>query len=220
MVEKIDEHPERIYKIQKWINYFVWITLIAAGVFAFFTAKWTVLFVAALAFVLTFLPSFFEKRYKINIPVEFEILIVVFVYAGLFLGEVGNYYTRFWWWDLLLHATSALAFGVIGFVILFILYKKGKIKANPIWIAIFAFAFAVAIGAVWEIFEFGMDQIFGLNMQKSGLIDTMWDLIVNSAGALIASVLGYLYLKGESKFSFARIMEKFIKGNPELFKDN
>ena len=37
--------------------------------------------------------------------------------------------------------------------------------------------FAITIGALWEVFEFGMDQLFGLNMQKSGLLDTMGDLI-------------------------------------------
>jgi hypothetical protein len=44
--------------------------------------------------------------------------------------------------------------------------------------------FAVAVGAVWEIFDFSMDEPFGTDMQKamfgdpSGLTDTMWDLIV------------------------------------------
>jgi hypothetical protein len=50
----------------------------------------------------------------------------------------------------------------------------------------------------WEIFEFSMDQIFGLNMQKpmlgdpSGLTDTMWDMIVNLIGAAIVSLSGWV----------------------------
>jgi hypothetical protein len=216
--KKLSSRAGRKYRIQKYINYFIWITLIGAGVFAFFTARWTALFVSGLAFILTFLPVFFERRYKIYIPVEFEILVVVFVYAGLFLGEVRGYYTIYWWWDVVLHATSAIAFGIIGFVILFILYKRGEVQAHPIWLALFSFSFAVMIGAVWEIFEFGMDQFFGLNMQKSGLIDTMWDLIVDSGGALIASLLGFLYLKGEKRFSLAKLMGDFIEENPMLFK--
>lgn len=49
-------------------------------------------------------------------------------------------------------------------------------------------------------FEFTTDQVFGTNMQKpmfsdySGLTDTMWDLIIDTTGALIASISGYLYL--------------------------
>ena len=40
-----------------------------------------------------------------------------------------------------------------------------------------------------------MDSFFGLNMQKSGLTDTMWDLIITAVGACVASVPGYLYLR-------------------------
>jgi uncharacterized membrane protein YjdF len=60
---------------------------------------------------------------------------------------------------------------------------------NPGFVALFAFVFAIALGTLWEIFEFAMDQIFGLEMQKpmfgdpSGLTDTMWDMIVNAIGA-------------------------------------
>jgi hypothetical protein len=32
-------------------------------------------------------------------------------------------------------------------------------------------------------------------MQKSGLVDTMWDLIADCIGAGIAGLYGYLYLK-------------------------
>ncbi|MFH0808183.1 MAG: hypothetical protein V1888_01035 [archaeon] len=218
MKKPVVKYSQSIYRIQKYINYFVWATLIGAGIFSFFENRWTVLFVTSLVFLLTFLPSLFEKQYRIDIPVEFEILVVVFVYASLFLGEVGNFYVRFWWWDILLHGISAVGFGFVGFMILFILYKRGKVQARPMWIAIFSFCFAVAIGAVWEIFEFGMDSFLGMNMQKSGLVDTMWDLIVNGAGALLASVVGFLYLKGEDKVSFAKLMERFVRENPVLFK--
>ncbi|NPE26861.1 hypothetical protein HNV12_02570 [Methanococcoides sp. SA1] len=219
MRKGVGKSPESIYRIQRYVNYFVWITLIGAGVFSFFEDRWTVLFVTSLVFLLTFLPSLFEKRYRIDIPVEFEILVVVFVYASLFLGEVGNFYLRFWWWDILLHGISAVGFGFVGFMILFILYKRGKVQARPMWIAIFSFCFAVAIGAVWEIFEFGMDSVFGMNMQKSGLVDTMWDLVVNGTGALLASTIGFLYLKGEDRFSFSKLMERFVRENPGLFRE-
>ena len=219
MKKPVVKYSQSIYRIQKYINYFVWATLIGAGIFSFFENRWTVLFVTSLVFLLTFLPSLFEKRYRIDIPVEFEILVVVFVYASLFLGEVGNFYVRFWWWDILLHGISAVGFGFVGFMILFILYKRGKVQARPMWIAIFSFCFAVAIGAVWEIFEFGMDSFLGMNMQKSGLVDTMWDLIVNGAGALLASIIGFLYLKGEDKVSFAKLIERFVRENPGLFRD-
>jgi RNAse (barnase) inhibitor barstar len=61
-----------------------------------------------------------------------------------------------------------------------------------------------------------MDQIFGMNMQKSGLIDTMWDLIVDSIGGLIASIAGYAFMKGNQRSYFSRLINIFIKDNPNL----
>ena len=67
---------------------------------------------------------------------------------------------------------------------------------SPVFIAVFAFCFALALGAVWEIYEFTMDSVFGTNMQKymldngtaligqAALQDTMKDIIVDAIGAL------------------------------------
>jgi len=74
------------------------------------------------------------------------------------------------------------------------------------------------MGAVWEIFEFSMDQLLGANMQKNGLTDTMWDLIVNGGGAIIASTVGYIYIKTGQIPIFNNLINKFIKNNPKLFK--
>ena len=58
------------------------------------------------------------------------------------------------------------------------------------------------MGALWEILEFAIDQTFGTTMQKSGLVDTMWDLIVDGLGALTISILGYGYLSAAGSESF------------------
>ncbi len=75
------------------------------------------------------------------------------------------------------------------------LFEGDRFAAPPIAIAFLSFCVAMAIGGIWEIFEFSMDQFFGMNMQKSGLVDTMWDLIVDALGTLFAAVTGFLYLK-------------------------
>ncbi len=65
-----------------------------------------------------------------------------------------------------------------------------------------------------------MDQVFGLNMQKSGLVDTMWDLIVDVVGAGVISILGLGYIKTRETDSFLeRMIEEFIRKNPHLFED-
>jgi len=207
---------EKLYFV---FNLLIRLSLIIAFVGAIYTQNWIIVFITSLTFILTFLPYFIKSTYKIKLPLGFEVIIILFVYAALFLGEVHKYYTKFWWWDIILHTSSGIAFGFIGFIVLFILYKSKKIEARPITIAIFSFTFAVAIGAIWEIFEFSIDQIFNLNMQKSGLTDTMWDLIVNTSGALIASISGFFYIKLKKIFIVKKIVKSFVRKNPGLFRN-
>ena len=65
-----------------------------------------------------------------------------------------------------------------------------------------------------------MDKTFGLNMQKSGLMDTMSDLIIDSIGAGIAALAGYLYLT-KSKYSFFKdLLEQNYVANKSIMKHN
>ena len=179
--------------------------------------------------VLTLVPFFLEKFLRVFIPPEFVLLAIAFVFASLFLGEIRGYYTRFWWWDILLHSGSGFLLGIVGFLLVHVLNETEDIGVHmkPGFVAIFAFMFAVGIGALWEIFEFSMDSLFGMDMQKemrgdpSGLTDTMWDLIVDILGALVISILGYGYVKTARNESFLeRWIKTFVKSNPRLFKRN
>jgi hypothetical protein len=214
------------------ITLFIKVSLIFAIGLSVYEQNWITLFVGCLTLLLVFSPNIFERRYNLNIPVEFELVIVIFMYFSLFLGEIGDFYSRFWWWDMILHTSSGIALGFIGFLILYGLNQGGKFSASPKVIALFSFCFALALGALWEIFEFSMDIIFAWDMQKArnleevygycdthfGVIDTMVDLIVDSIGALIASLIGYLYLiKGEVKY-FDKFITSFERDNPHIFR--
>lgn len=206
--------------------------LVIAIIATIFEQNWLFVFLGSLALLLTFFPKIVERRYKIELPISLQIIIVLFIYAGVFLGGVRNFYERFWWWDSMLHFISGIGLGFAGFLFLYVLYKKGKIERNPGLIAFLSFCFALSLGALWEIFEFSIDSFFGYNMQRArdlcspdeicdtrlGVIDTMIDLILNTIGALIASAAGYLYLKTGGIPVFRGFVEKFEKKNPNLFK--
>jgi len=176
--------------------------------------------------VVTLGPFFLAKLFRVFIPPEFVLFAIAFVFASLFLGEVHGYYSRFWWWDIALHSGSGFLLGIIGFLLVYVLNETEDIGVhmNPGFVAFFAFLFAVGMGALWEIFEFGMDSFFATNMQKemlgdpSDLTDTMWDLIVDTLGALVIALLGYGYIKTAKNESFLeRWIHTFIKSNPRLF---
>ena len=120
---------------------------------------------------------------------------------------------------MVLHGGSAIAFGLVGSLLMLMLVKGERLKAAPLTVAFFAFCFAVMIGAVWEIWEFTLDQLFGLNTQKSGLVDTMWDLIVDAIGALIGASAGWAYLKGRNG-PLVEGIRAFVDKNRRLFGDD
>ena len=62
-----------------------------------------------------------------------------------------------------------------------------------------------------------MDQLFGLNMQKSGLNDTMTDLLVNTVGAMIGALSGFFWLKGRQLGPMGMI-EEFVQLNRRGFQ--
>jgi hypothetical protein len=187
--------------------------------------QWLHAFLVAGIMAATLLPVALGKRLPVRIPSELQILAILFIFATLFLGEVRDYYERFWWWDLALHGTAGLLLGLFGFLIVYMLNENNHVDLHmrPSFVALFAFFFAVGLGALWEIFEFAMDQLFDTNMQKpmlgdpSGLTDTMWDLIVDTAGAAIVSLAGWRYLKRRRRAYVDDWARRFIARNPQLF---
>lgn len=196
------------------------------GAYLLYSGRWLSLFLVLLIIFTLLAPILFRNQLNVIVPAEFHISAVLFSIAALYLGEVQEFYQRLWWWDMALHGTAGLLMGIIGFLMVYILNETDRVRLNMTsgFIAFFAFLFAISIGTFWEIFEFSMDQLFQMNMQKpmfgdpSGLTDTMWDMIVNAAGALIISLSGWWYLKTGQSFFVDEWIRKFINRNPGLFK--
>ncbi len=187
--------------------------------------EWPQAFFVTGIMVLTLAPVVF--RMPVEIPSEIQIVAVLFVFATLFLGEVRDYYQRFWWWDVVLHTSSGGLLGLVGFMFVYILNEDAHVDLHmrPPFLALFAFFFAVGLGAIWEIFEFGMDRLFGTDMQPatpgdpSGLTDTIHDLIVDTVGAAVVAPAGWRYLARARVSRVDTWASRFIRRNPRLFGD-
>jgi hypothetical protein len=155
---------------------------------------WPAVFVTLAALALTVLPGQLASRIGLRLPPSFLAAIALFVLATLYLGEVYDFYDRFWWWDLALHFGSAMGFGILGFLLVFMLFQGDRYAAPPWAVGALSFCLAMTVGVLWEVFEYAMDTVFGFNMMKSGLPDTMGDFIVNTLGAALAAVAGVIYL--------------------------
>ena len=174
-------------------------------------------FTALLGLALTFIPEAMENisKKRLRFSSGVKIAIVLFIFAAELLGEIESFYEKIPWWDNMLHSLSGIILGLIGFMLVYAMNESDKVRISlsPLFVAAFAFFFAVAAGAVWEIIEFSGDRLFSMNMQKfrppqgvnelmtdswrfdEGLIDTMTDIILDTVSALFISVLGFVKIK-------------------------
>lgn len=225
MAKDRERKPPDAWSIHKWVTTALQSVVLLGLALSLYERQWLNAVAIAGIVLLTIAPSLFSRRLDIYVPPEFELITIAFVFAALFLGETRDYYGRFWWWDIALHTTSGGLLGILGVLLVYVLNETPRIDLHMRsgFVAFFAFCFAVAVGALWEIFEFTMDTSIGTNMQKpmfgdaSGLTDTMWDLIVDTVGALSVSVVGYLYVKRGVTSFIERWIQRFVHGNPRLF---
>lgn len=219
----IQNRELRIHRIFIWVLLAI---LFVEWLLLLLDQSWLSLFLVTLIIITVFSPILFRRQLQMEIPVELHFTAVIFVFASFYLGEIQDFYHRVWWWDIALHTSAGFLMGILGFILVFVLNESKRVHVNltPGFIAFFAFTFALAIGSIWEIFEFAMDQLFGMNMQKemlddpSGLTDTMWDIIVNALGAFFITFAGYGYLKTEKSFFVKDWIRSFIEKNPDWFK--
>lgn len=157
-------------------SFLVYVTLrllvILMMILQIFIRNYENVFLCVLTLVLLLIPSLIQINLKIELPTALEITILVFIFAAEILGEIQSYYIKFPFWDTVLHTINGFLMAAIGFALVDILNrsKKFSIQLSPVFLAIVAFCFSMTIGVIWEFFEYGMDQFFGLDMQKDTVI--------------------------------------------------
>ena len=109
-----------------------------------------------LSLLLFLMPALAEEQLKIEIPPLFEALIYLFIYAAEILGEINHYYVLIPGWDTMLHTINGFLCAAIGFSMVDLLNR--------------------------EFFEFGMDQLFFLDMQKDFIVKSFGSVTLDPKG--------------------------------------
>lgn len=111
-------------KINMWITNIVRILLIAIIIRGIIVNDNSQMFIALLTIALTFYPSILSKRFGVYLPASMQIVITLFIFGAQYLGEIKDFYRIIPWWDTLLHTTSGVILGVIGFMFVYLLNEK------------------------------------------------------------------------------------------------
>lgn len=188
---------------------------------------------AVLTVVLFLLLPLLGRLFKVSLPLPFKVIWLLFIGASMYLGELHNFFYRFAWWDELIHSGSAMLLTYAALLLLHLLSRDRHIhtRLGPLLTALAMVWFTMSFGAVWELFEFGVDKLLGLNLLKGrastdmsgiynwqrALENTMADLAMDFAGALVVAVAALFHFKGGGKSWFGKPVELFIEENPSRF---
>lgn len=160
------------------------------------------------------LPDHLKDKLGLKIPIMLETSLTIFAFCGFVLGDVFDFYKKIPVWDSILHAFSGIILAYVGFVLIDYFVKRDSINLSMghMYICVSVVLFSLALGAIWEIGEYLVDDIFGTNNQQymkstrgtlygkedepllghEALNDTMKDLMLDLAGASIVGMAEYL----------------------------
>ncbi len=148
-------------------------------------------FICLLVLGLFMLPAFVQQNFGIELPSTLQIVILVFIFAAEILGELQSYFIQYPHWDTLLHTTNGFLCAAAGFSLIDILNRNSEIKfeLSPVYAALVAFCFSMTVGVLWEFFEFSMDRLFLLDMQKDTVVHTVSTVMLDETNSNIPIVI-------------------------------
>ncbi|RYJ14566.1 hypothetical protein ELS19_11800 [Halogeometricum borinquense] len=155
---------------------------------------------ALVGFVVTFLPGILERDHGIPMDAGLTLWITSAVFLhGLGTVElpiVGSPYASIPWWDHLTHALSASIVAAVGYsTARAIDLHTDAVDLPPRFMFVFILTFTLAFGVLWEVIEFMISVTsnylgIGSVLTQYGLRDTMFDLLFDTAGAIVVAVWG------------------------------
>ena len=148
--------------------------------------------ICLLVLFLFLLPLFVQRNFGIELPGTLEIIILLFIFASEILGELGCFFITYPNWDSILHTTTGFLCAATGFALIDILNRNSKIKfeLSPVYVSLVAFCFSMTIGVLWEFFEFSMDRLFLMDMQKDTIIHSITSVMLDPTNMNIPVTIG------------------------------
>lgn len=146
-------------------------------------------YLCVLTLVLMELPGWAERRLEVALPPMMEGLLLLFLFSSEILGEIRGCYVRYPGWDALLHGVSGFLFASVGSVLPRLADRQRR--GGTVSRVLFGVCFSVTIGVLWEFLEWGVDGIFGLDMQKDTVIHALRSVCLDPLGGnCVGSVSG------------------------------
>ncbi len=187
-----------------YLTYLIQALILLSAAYSLAAGEYFLGFSAGIAFLLTMTPALVTRNTRLCLPWEVNLLIILSLYLHV-MGHVGDYYVLFApYYDKLTHFVSSITIALLAFFVAILAEHHGDIRLTDPAILTFIMTLTLAAGATWEICEFTVDQAFGTSLQQ-GNTDTMIDLIVDLAGAVIVTAFAAVALTRAERGQFIRL---------------
>ena len=198
------------------------IIILGWGVYGLFHGSVVEFLEAIFAIIFTHLWDFFQifgkKSFIIEVEASTQTMLTLFIFIAVCVGSTLNNRTTFEHFDIVTHFASGVLSAWFGYDFANIIYRK-RGDLGPAMSSLFSLAFALSIAVGWEIYEFSMDKLYGMTLQK-GNTDTMVDFISCAIGAVI-TMLFVAFLRngiiGKNKEKVKE--ERHFENEKRLLKD-
>lgn len=194
------------------------------GLYGLFHGSTVEFLEAIFAILFTHLWDFFQvfggNSFIIRVDYLSGTMLNLFIFVGVVVGTTLNNRTSFHDFDLVTHFCAGFIAAWFGYH--FAIMIQGRYaRLSPALAALFSLCFALGISVGWEIYEFTMDRLYGMNLQcsspvsESGLIDTMVDFIITAAGALAGMFIVAFYKNGKFGKNKKAVREQIAREKKE-----
>ena len=140
---------------------------------------------ALASLALIFLPYLFEYFLSCRISRDLKVVYWFLVIGGPVLGNVYKFYHYIRPWDKLLHMLSGFLVAALGYALPDFLLKEPPAKAFK---CIFAVSLSMAVGGIWEVYEYLLDVFFKMDMQNDTVITEMASYLLGDTPGTIGGI--------------------------------
>lgn len=176
-----------------WICKFIVVVLCILGIaYAFpmiLEGDWYEVGIRLTIILTALVPTMVRKILHLKISYTMELVHLLFIIFGHFIGSILGIYNEIPHYDKIMHTLSGV---LTSFVALIVLNNINQYKfKNVIFNIVFMIVFSLAVAGIWEIFEFTNDILFQADAQRvaiSGVNDTMLDMIVALFGSILVCI--------------------------------
>lgn len=172
------------------------------------------------------------------VPSSVQSFLIIGIFAASFGGKFMNFYYDIRLWDSALHFIGGAAAVFYGYELVCAMMKKEKKDASLAMVLLASVGFSFLASTLWELFEFGFDQVAGMMSGYPGdsqhwsyelalgtpkidtlfdpivperwpIMDIMGDIVLNTVGAAVSYIFLKIYpYRHKGKYKFDLDFEK------------